>query len=231
MKLDDKFRLERGRAYLTGIQALVRLPMDQMRRDRRSGLNTAAFISGYEGSPLGGYDLALARVSPLLDEHHIHFVPGSERRPGRHFHLRQPDRSCVWASRSTTAWSASGTAKGRAWTAPATSSAMPICRAPAAIAPRSCWAATTMSRKAPRIPHQSDLSFYNFGMPVFYPGNTQEILDYGLLAIALSRFSGAWVADEDGDQRLRWRLRPSISIPSGPRLRFPRAMKSGPMRG
>ncbi|HXI40606.1 MAG TPA: hypothetical protein VNH83_11535, partial [Bryobacteraceae bacterium] len=75
MKLDDKFRLEHGRAYLTGIQALVRLPMDQMRRDRRSGLNTASFISGYEGSPLGGYDMALARVKPLLDEHHIHFVP------------------------------------------------------------------------------------------------------------------------------------------------------------
>jgi len=75
MKLDDKFRLEHGRAYLTGIQALVRLPMDQMRRDRRSGLNTAAFISGYEGSPLGGYDLALAQVRPLVDEHHIHFVP------------------------------------------------------------------------------------------------------------------------------------------------------------
>src|SRR5260370_13018544 len=76
MKLEDKFRLERGRAYLTGIQALVRLPMDQMRRDRRAGLNTAAFISGYEGSPLGGYDLALARVQPLLEEHRIHFVPG-----------------------------------------------------------------------------------------------------------------------------------------------------------
>ena len=62
MKLSDKYTLERGRVYLTGIQALVRLPMDQMRRDRRAGLNTGAFISGYEGSPLGGYDLALARV-------------------------------------------------------------------------------------------------------------------------------------------------------------------------
>ena len=76
MKLDDKYRLERGQVYLTGIQALVRLPMDQMRRDRRASLNTAAFISGYEGSPLGGYDLALSRVSPLLTEHRIHFVPG-----------------------------------------------------------------------------------------------------------------------------------------------------------
>src|ERR1700730_13869927 len=76
MKLSDKFTLEQGGVYLTGIQALVRLPMDQMRRDRGAGLNTAAFISGYEGSPLGGYDLALARVKPLLKEHRIHFVPG-----------------------------------------------------------------------------------------------------------------------------------------------------------
>ena len=76
MKLDDKFRIERGTVYLTGIQALVRLPMDQMRRDRLSGLNTATFISGYEGSPLGGYDLALGRVQPLLDEYRIHFAPG-----------------------------------------------------------------------------------------------------------------------------------------------------------
>jgi len=63
MNLDDKYRLESGAVYLTGIQALVRLPVEQMRRDRRSGLSTAAFISGYEGSPLGGYDLALERVA------------------------------------------------------------------------------------------------------------------------------------------------------------------------
>ena len=77
MKLSDKYTLERGSVYLTGIQALVRLPIDQMRRDRRAGLNTGAFISGYEGSPLGGYDMALARAGKLLlDEHSIHFVPG-----------------------------------------------------------------------------------------------------------------------------------------------------------
>ena len=76
MKLDSKYEQEHGAVYLTGIQALVRLPMDQMRRDQRAGLHTAAFISGYEGSPLGGYDLALARVKHLLDQHRIHFVPG-----------------------------------------------------------------------------------------------------------------------------------------------------------
>src|SRR6204780_3822912 len=76
MLLSDKFTVERGSVYLTGIQALVRLPLDQMRRDRRAGLKTGAFISGYEGSPLGGYDLALARSKKLLDEHGVHFRPG-----------------------------------------------------------------------------------------------------------------------------------------------------------
>jgi indolepyruvate ferredoxin oxidoreductase len=75
MKLTDKFTLEQGRVYLTGIQALVRLPIDQMRRDRRAGLDTGGFISGYEGSPLGGYDMALARAGKLLSEHNIHFRP------------------------------------------------------------------------------------------------------------------------------------------------------------
>src|SRR5579862_773332 len=76
MLLSDKYTVERGSVYLTGIQALVRLPLDQMRRDRRAGLKTGAFISGYEGSPLGGYDMALARSKKLLDEHNIVFRPG-----------------------------------------------------------------------------------------------------------------------------------------------------------
>jgi hypothetical protein len=79
MTLDTKYTQERGTVYLTGIQALVCLAMDQMRRDRRAGLDTAAFISGYEGSPLGGYDMALMRARRLLDVHHIHFVPGVSR--------------------------------------------------------------------------------------------------------------------------------------------------------
>ena len=74
--LDDKYTLDQGRVYMTGIQALVRLPMEQMRRDRRDGLNTASFISGYEGSPLGGYDMALHRAAAILKKDQIHFQPG-----------------------------------------------------------------------------------------------------------------------------------------------------------
>ncbi len=74
--LDDRYRLERGRVFLTGNQALVRLPLMQRRRDAAAGLNTAGFISGYRGSPLGTYDMALWQAKALLEEHHIRFEPG-----------------------------------------------------------------------------------------------------------------------------------------------------------
>src|SRR5665647_1656228 len=74
--LDDKYVLERGRVYLTGTQALVRLPIAQRQRDRAAGLNTGGFISGYRGSPLGGYDQALWRARAFLEAQDIHFTPG-----------------------------------------------------------------------------------------------------------------------------------------------------------
>ena len=74
--LDDRYRLASGRVRLTGVQALVRLPLMQRQRDLAAGLNTAGFISGYRGSPLGTYDMALWQAQPFLDEHHIRFEPG-----------------------------------------------------------------------------------------------------------------------------------------------------------
>src|SRR5512145_2065557 len=74
--LDDKYSLDRGRVFLTGIQALVRLPILQRVRDAAAGLNTAGFVSGYRGSPLGGLDQALARARPHLEKHHVRFQPG-----------------------------------------------------------------------------------------------------------------------------------------------------------
>ena len=75
-RLDDKYTLEQGRAYMTGVQALVRLPLLQKRRDERAGFKTAGFVSGYRGSPLGGYDRALWQAEDLLRGHKIHFQPG-----------------------------------------------------------------------------------------------------------------------------------------------------------
>ena len=74
--LDDKYTLDRGRAFMSGVQALVRLPMLQRARDVAAGLNTAGFISGYRGSPLGGYDQALWAAKKHLEAQHIVFQPG-----------------------------------------------------------------------------------------------------------------------------------------------------------
>ena len=82
--LEDRYRLDKGRVYLTGIQALVRLPMMQRQRDLAAGLNTGGFISGYRGSPLGMYDNALWTAKRYLKENNIHFQPGPQRGPGRH---------------------------------------------------------------------------------------------------------------------------------------------------
>ena len=76
VSLDDKYALDATRAYMTGIEALVRLPMLQHQRDLSRGLNTAAFISGYRGSPLGTVDQAMWKAKPWLDKHNIHFHPG-----------------------------------------------------------------------------------------------------------------------------------------------------------
>ena len=193
MKLDSKYELEFGAVYLTGIQALVRLPMDQMRRDRRAGLNTAAFISGYEGSPLGGYDLALARVKHLLDEHRIHFVPGVNEDLAATSVFGSQIHHALGQSRYDGVvgiWYGKGPGVDR--------SGDIFRHANIAGTGKNCGALVLGGddhvSKSSTIPHQSDLSFYNHAMPIFYPGNTQETLDYGLLAIALSRFSGAWVA-------------------------------------
>ena len=76
VSLDDKYTLAVGRAYMSGIEALVKLPMLQRQRDLAAGLSTAGYISGYRGSPLGGFDFALSKAQNHLKQHHIHFQPG-----------------------------------------------------------------------------------------------------------------------------------------------------------
>src|SRR5271165_2091138 len=193
MKLDDKYTQQSGSVYLTGMQALVRLPMEQMRRDRLANLNTATFISGYEGSPLGTLDLALSRVPRLLKEHNIHFVPGVNEDIAATSVLGSQIYHVLGESKYDGVvgiWYGKGPGVDR--------SGDIFRHANIAGTGKNCAALVLGGdehvSKSSTIPHQSDLSFYNHAMPVFYPGNTQETLDYGLLAMALSRFSGAWVA-------------------------------------
>jgi indolepyruvate ferredoxin oxidoreductase len=193
MQIRDKFLVERGSVYLTGIQALVRLPLDQVRRDRRAGLNTAVFISGYEGSPLGGYDLALERAGSLLTEHDVRFVPGVNEELAVTAVLGSQIHHVIGDSRYdgvTGIWYGKGPGvdrSGDVFRHANLAGTGPNCAALA-------LAGDDHIAKSSTIPHQSDFSFYNTGIPLFYPGSVQEILDYGLLAIALSRLSGAWAA-------------------------------------
>ena len=76
ISLDDKWTLERGRAFMTGTQALIRLPMMQRERDLKAGLNTAGYISGYRGSPVTSVDMTAMKAKKHLDAHHIKFNPG-----------------------------------------------------------------------------------------------------------------------------------------------------------
>src|SRR5277367_6243091 len=192
MKLTDKFTIEQGRVYLTGIQALVRLPIDQMRRDRRAGLSTGTFISGYEGSPLGGYDLQLARSRKMLDQHNIVFRPGVNEDLAATSVMGSQIFEVVGKAKVGGVlgiWYGKGPGVDR--------SGDIFRHANLAGTGKNCAALVLAgddhSCKSSTIPHQSDFSLYNVGIPFLYPGNTQEIIDYGLMAIALSRFSGAWV--------------------------------------
>lgn len=191
MRLTDRYTQETGRVYLTGIQALVRLPVDQMRRDRSAGLKTGAFISGYEGSPLGGYDLALAQNRALLDELKIHVRPGVNE---------DLAATAIWGSQILETigptdydgilgiWYGKGPGVDRSGDALRHANFTGNSRQNAALV----LAGDDPTSKSSTIPHQSDFSLYNLCIPFFYPGNVQEILDYGMYAVALSRFTGAW---------------------------------------
>lgn len=191
VSLDDKYALEAGSAYMSGIQALVRLPIEQMRRDRRAGIKTGCLISGYEGSPLGGYDIALARANNFLEEHRIHFVPGVNEElalasvMGSQLFQEFPEPLFDGA---VGIWYGKGPGLDRSGDAMRHANFAGIGENCGALA----LAGDDHVSKSSSIPHQSELSFYNAAVPVLSPSNTQEVLDYGLYGIALSRFGGSW---------------------------------------
>ncbi len=192
--LDDKYALDRGRAFMSGVQALVRLPMLQRQRDALAGLNTAGFISGYRGSPLGGYDQALWAAKTHLAKEHIVFQPGVNE---------ELAATAVWGTQQLDLypkekkydgvfgiWYGKGPGVDRSCDVFKHANMAGTSRHGGVIA----IAADDHVSKSSTAPHQSDHIFKACGTPVFFPSNVQDILDMGLHAIAMSRFSGVWSA-------------------------------------
>ncbi len=190
--LDDKYSLESGRAFMSGVQALVRLPMLQRQRDVRAGLNTAGFISGYRGSPLGAYDQSLWAAKKHLAEHHIVFQPGVNEELGA---------TAVWGTQMLDLypkeakydgvfgiWYGKGPGVDRCSDVFKHANMAGTSKHGGVIA----IAADDHVAKSSTAAHQSDHIFKACGLPVFFPSNVQDILDMGLHAFAMSRFSGLW---------------------------------------
>ncbi len=191
--LDDKYSLDYGRAFMSGVQALVKLPMLQRQRDALAGKNTAGFISGYRGSPLGGYDQALVKAAPYLKAQNIVFQPGVNE---------ELAATALWGTQQL-GFAPPGTNKfdgvfgiwyGKGPGVDRTSDVFKH----ANMAGTTPWggviavAGDDHVSKSSTAAHQSDHIFKACGLPVFFPANVQEILDLGIHAFAMSRFSGVW---------------------------------------
>ncbi len=191
--LDDKYSLDYGHAFMSGVQALVKLPMLQRQRDALQGKNTAGFISGYRGSPLGGYDQALWKASSYLKAQNIVFQPGVNE---------ELAATALWGTQQL-GFSPPGTNKfdgvfgiwyGKGPGVDRTSDVFKH----ANMAGTTPWggviavAGDDHVAKSSTAAHQSDHIFKACGLPVFFPANVQEILDLGIHAFAMSRFSGVW---------------------------------------
>ena len=190
--LDDKYALDEGRAFMSGVQALVRLPMLQRTRDAMAGLNTAGFISGYRGSPLGGYDQALMAARKHLAKQNIVFQPGVNEELGA---------TAVWGTQQLDLfpekkkfdgvfgmWYGKGPGVDRCIDVFKHANMAGTSRHGGVIA----IAGDDHIAKSSTAAHQSDHVFKAVGFPVFFPSSVQDILDMGLHAFAMSRFSGLW---------------------------------------
>jgi indolepyruvate ferredoxin oxidoreductase len=227
VSLDDKYTLTQGRAYLNGIEALVRLLLVQRLRDQAAGLETAGFVSGYRGSPLGGLDSALWAAGEHLQRHHIHFQPGVNE---------ELAATALWGSQQLNLfpgaryqgvfglWYGKGPGLDRAMD--------PIKHANnAGTSPHGGVLAVVGDDhlcKSSTLAFQSEPMFIAASLPVLHPGSVQDVLDLGLHGWALSRFAGCWVglkttpdnmdayAVADMDiHRVRIRLPEDVALPAG----------------
>ena len=192
VSLNDKYTRESGRIFVTGIQALVRLPMLQAARDAVNGLNTAAYITGYRGSPLGGFDIQLWQAQEFLDPHNIIFQPGINE---------DLAATAIWGTQQAEIdgygkfdgvfciWYGKGPGVDRSGDAFRHANLAGTSKYGGVLAAmgddHACESSTTA--------HQSEYALVDAMMPILNPANVQDIVDFGLAGWALSRFSGCWV--------------------------------------
>src|SRR5579859_5111826 len=191
--LDDRYRPAAGPVYLTGLQALLRMLVDQRRRDDAAGLDTRLFISGYEGSPLAGLDLELFRQQPLLDEHGIVFRPGLNEESAAMAVQGTQLAAVTGGARHegvTGVWYGKAPGLDRATDALRHANLMGTHRAGGVLA----LVGDDPAAKSSTVPSASELALADLGMPVLYPADPVEVVAFGLHGIEMSRLTGLWAA-------------------------------------
>jgi indolepyruvate ferredoxin oxidoreductase len=191
-ELTDRYRREAGRVFLTGTQALVRIVLDQAKRDRAAGLDTAGFVSGYRGSPLGGVDLELWRAKELLKASRIEFLPAVNEDLAATAVLgsqqveTNPDRKVrgvfgLWYGKGPGVDRSGDALKhGNAYGSSPHGGVLVV-------------AGDDHGCVSSSMPHQSDVAFMSWFIPTLNPASVSEYLEFGEYGYALSRFSGMWV--------------------------------------
>ena len=192
VSLNDVWEKDSGEVYMNGSQALARLPLLQAKLDEQAGLITAGFISGYRGSPLGGFDKTLWGAKDHLLKHRIHFLPGVNEDLGA---------TSVWGSQQVNMfeharydgvfalWYGKGPGVDRSGDVFKHANAAGTSQYGGVLT----VAGDDHACKSSTLPHQSDYGFMDAFIPVLHPSGVQEVLDLGLYGWAMSRFSGCWV--------------------------------------
>jgi len=192
VSLEDKYRAVAGPIFLTGIQALVRLPIVQQLRDRRAGLHTAGFVSGYRGSPLGGLDQQLWRARAHLERHGVRFQPGLNEDLAATAVAGTQQLAALPGARYDgvyALWYGKAPGVDRSGDALRHGNAAGSARHGGVL----LVAGDDHACKSSTLPSQSEHAFVDWGIPVLNPSGVQEVLDFGLVGWALSRYSGCYV--------------------------------------
>ncbi len=193
VSLDDKYTLEQGRAFITGTQALIRLPMLQRQRDVKAGLNTAGYITGYRGSPLGAVDMTAQKAKKHLEAHQVTFHPGINE---------DLAATAVWGTQQTdlfpgakydgvfAMWYGKGPGVDRSGDVLKHGNMAGSAKYGGVLV----LAGDDHAAKSSTVAHQSEHMMMAMGIPMLYPASVQEYLDYGLHGWAMSRYTGLWVS-------------------------------------